>query len=68
MEIGGLPAINMAHSIASERVGFGTQSLLEQCRDSYGNGDYDDDPYDDDMYEGRDLSQELQSICDNLDI
>ncbi|GKD99888.1 RNA-directed DNA polymerase, eukaryota, reverse transcriptase zinc-binding domain protein [Tanacetum coccineum] len=59
---------DMAHSMASERVGFGTQSLLEQWRDSYGNGDYDDDPYDDDMYEGHDLSQELQAICDNLDI
>ncbi|GJU81440.1 hypothetical protein Tco_1283805 [Tanacetum coccineum] len=58
---------DMAHSLAYER-GFGTQSLLEQWRDLYGNGDYDDDPYDDDMYEGRDLSHELQSICDNLDI
>ncbi|GJZ78518.1 hypothetical protein Tco_0643355 [Tanacetum coccineum] len=51
----------------TERVGFGIQSLLEQWRDSYGNGEYDDDPYDD-MYEGQDLSQELQAICDNLDI
>ncbi|GKC84700.1 retrotransposon protein, putative, ty1-copia subclass [Tanacetum coccineum] len=59
---------DMARSMASERVGFGTQSLLEQWRDSYGNGDYDEDPYDDDMYEGQDLSQELQAICDNLDI
>ncbi|GJX53116.1 beta-caryophyllene synthase [Tanacetum coccineum] len=40
----------------------------EDERDSYGNGDYDDDPYDDDMYEGQDLSQDLQAICDNLDI
>nr|GFA08061.1 hypothetical protein [Tanacetum cinerariifolium] len=39
----------MARSIASERVGFGTQSLLEQWKDSYGNSDYDEDPYDDDM-------------------
>nr|GEX50764.1 hypothetical protein [Tanacetum cinerariifolium]GEZ90590.1 hypothetical protein [Tanacetum cinerariifolium] len=46
--------------------GFGTQSLLEQWRDSYDNGDYDDDPYDDDIYEGQDLSLELQAICDNL--
>ncbi|GKB94265.1 hypothetical protein Tco_0980402 [Tanacetum coccineum] len=46
---------DMARSMASERVGFGTQSLLEQLRDSYGNGDYDEDPYDDDMYEGQDL-------------
>nr|GEZ16267.1 hypothetical protein [Tanacetum cinerariifolium] len=37
--------------------GFGTLSLLEQLRDSYGNGDYDKDLYDDDMYEGHDLSQ-----------
>ncbi|GJZ49923.1 hypothetical protein Tco_0604113 [Tanacetum coccineum] len=58
---------DMARSMAYERVGFGTQSLLEQWRDSYGNGDYDDDPYDD-MYEGQDLSHELQDICDNMDI
>ncbi|GJW96508.1 zinc finger, CCHC-type containing protein [Tanacetum coccineum] len=59
---------DMASSMALEMVGFGTQSLLEQWRDSYGNGDYDEDPYDDDMYEGQDLSQELQAICDNLNI
>ncbi|GJU49720.1 hypothetical protein Tco_1219275 [Tanacetum coccineum] len=59
---------DMAHFIAYERVGFGTQSLLEQWRDSYGNRDYDDDPYDDDMYECKDLSHELQAIYDNLDI
>ncbi|GJR18761.1 hypothetical protein Tco_0967288 [Tanacetum coccineum] len=59
---------DMARSMASEMVGFVTQSLLEQWRDSYGNGDYDDDPYDDDIYEGKDLSHELQAICDNLDI
>ncbi|GJV66608.1 hypothetical protein Tco_1482117 [Tanacetum coccineum] len=38
---------DMARSLASERTRFGTQSLLEQWRDSYGNGDYDEDPYDD---------------------
>nr|GEV05359.1 RNA-directed DNA polymerase, eukaryota, reverse transcriptase zinc-binding domain protein [Tanacetum cinerariifolium] len=38
------------------------------CSDSYRNGDYDDDPYDDDMYEGQDLLEELQTICDNMDI
>ncbi|GKB32481.1 hypothetical protein Tco_0871882, partial [Tanacetum coccineum] len=59
---------DMARSMAYERVGFGTQSLLEQWKDSYGNGDYDDDPYDDDMYDGQDLSHELHDICDNLDI
>ncbi|GJT13610.1 hypothetical protein Tco_0860652 [Tanacetum coccineum] len=35
---------DMARSMANEKVGFGTQSLLEQRKDSYGNGDYDDDP------------------------
>ncbi|GJW97093.1 hypothetical protein Tco_1495155 [Tanacetum coccineum] len=59
---------DMARSLASESVGFGIQSLLEQCRDSYGNDDYDEDPYDDDMYESQDLPQEIQVICDNLDI
>ncbi|GJW24713.1 hypothetical protein Tco_0038524 [Tanacetum coccineum] len=42
----------MARDLALKRTGFGTQSLLEQWRDSYGNGDYDKDLYDDDMYEG----------------
>ncbi|GKB55913.1 retrotransposon protein, putative, ty1-copia subclass [Tanacetum coccineum] len=59
---------DMTRSMASERVGCGTQSLLEQWRDSYGNGNYDEDPYDDDMYEGQDLPQEIQAISDNLDI
>ncbi|GJR85950.1 hypothetical protein Tco_0209961 [Tanacetum coccineum] len=59
---------DMTRSMASERVGFGTQSLLEQWRDSYENGDYDEDPYDDYMYEGQDLPNKLQEICDNLDI
>nr|GEZ29565.1 hypothetical protein [Tanacetum cinerariifolium] len=51
-----------------ERVGFRTQSLLEQWMDSYNNCDYDEDPYDDDMYEGQDLPKKLQEICYNLDI
>ncbi|GJZ18085.1 hypothetical protein Tco_0554208 [Tanacetum coccineum] len=46
---------------------YGTNSLLEQLRDSYPNND-DYDPYDDDMYENHDLSEHLQSICDDLDI
>ncbi|GJR11627.1 copia protein [Tanacetum coccineum] len=29
---------------------------------------YDEDPYDDDMYEGQDIPQEIQAICNNLDI
>nr|GEU48705.1 hypothetical protein [Tanacetum cinerariifolium] len=59
---------DIARDLASERTGFGAQSLLEQWRDSYGNGDYDDDPCDDDIYEGQDLSKEIQTICDKLDI
>nr|GEZ26714.1 hypothetical protein [Tanacetum cinerariifolium] len=47
---------DMARYMASEMVGFGTKSLLEQWSDSYENDDYDEDPYDDDMYEGQDLS------------
>nr|GFB60524.1 hypothetical protein [Tanacetum cinerariifolium] len=46
---------------------YGTNSLLEQLRDSYPyNDDYD--LYDDDMYENHDLSEHLQSICDDLNI
>nr|GEZ25508.1 hypothetical protein [Tanacetum cinerariifolium]GEZ26621.1 hypothetical protein [Tanacetum cinerariifolium] len=59
---------DMAGFLSSEKTGFGTHSLLKQWRDSYGNGDYDEDPYDDDMYDGKDLSEELQTICDKLDI
>nr|GEU90069.1 hypothetical protein [Tanacetum cinerariifolium] len=40
---------DIAHSLTSERVGFGTQILLEQWMDSYRKVDYDDDQYDDDM-------------------
>ncbi|GJV82383.1 hypothetical protein Tco_1522281 [Tanacetum coccineum] len=47
--------------------GYGNNSLLEQWRDSYPDND-DYDPYDDDMYENHDLSEHLQSICDDLDI
>nr|GEW04233.1 hypothetical protein [Tanacetum cinerariifolium] len=43
---------DMARSLASKRVGFGINSLLEQRRGTYENVDYDYDPYDDDMYEG----------------
>ncbi|GJZ98785.1 hypothetical protein Tco_0671238 [Tanacetum coccineum] len=59
---------DMARSMVSERVGFGTQSLLKQWRDSYGNGDYDEDPYDDDVYEGQTLPPEIQASCNYLDI
>ncbi|GJV94118.1 cytokinin dehydrogenase 3-like protein [Tanacetum coccineum] len=38
--------------------GYGTNSLLEQWRDSYPDND-DYDPYDDDMYQNHDLSEHL---------
>ncbi|GJX67790.1 beta-caryophyllene synthase [Tanacetum coccineum] len=38
-----------------------------ELRDSYPDND-DYDLYDDDMYENHDLSEHLQSICDDLDI
>nr|GEU50457.1 hypothetical protein [Tanacetum cinerariifolium] len=47
--------------------GYGTNNLLEQWRDSYPDND-DYDSYDDDMYENHNLSKNLQSICDDLDI
>ncbi|GKE76974.1 hypothetical protein Tco_1543094 [Tanacetum coccineum] len=47
--------------------GCGTNSLLGQWRDSYPDND-EYDPYNDDMYENHDLSEHLQSICDDLDI
>ncbi|GJV93214.1 nucleotide-diphospho-sugar transferase [Tanacetum coccineum] len=47
--------------------GYGTNSLLEQWRDSYPDND-DYEPYDDDMYENHDLFEHMQSICDDIDI
>ncbi|GJT59169.1 hypothetical protein Tco_1002702 [Tanacetum coccineum] len=47
--------------------GYGNNSLLEQWRDSYADND-DYDSYNDDMYENHDLSEHMQSICDDLDI
>ncbi|GJY02536.1 hypothetical protein Tco_0360688 [Tanacetum coccineum] len=47
--------------------GYDTNILLEQWRDSFSNND-DYDPYDDDMYENHEMSEHLQSICDDLDI
>nr|GFA35632.1 hypothetical protein [Tanacetum cinerariifolium] len=37
------------------RVGYGTKTLLEQYRETYGNAKYDYDPYDDDLYEGQEF-------------
>ncbi|GKD99561.1 hypothetical protein Tco_1387545, partial [Tanacetum coccineum] len=60
----------MANFLASKSsgVGYGTKSLLEQYRETYGNVEYDYDPYDDDLYEGQEIPDHIQSICDNLDI
>nr|GEU32731.1 hypothetical protein [Tanacetum cinerariifolium] len=46
---------------------YGTNILLEQWRDFYPDND-DYDPYDDYMYENYDLSEHMQSICDDLNI
>nr|GEW34799.1 hypothetical protein [Tanacetum cinerariifolium] len=59
---------NMAIFLALKDVGYGTNSLLEQWKESYGNMEYDYDPYDNDMYEGQDITYKIQDICDNLDI
>ncbi|GKE50891.1 hypothetical protein Tco_1486047 [Tanacetum coccineum] len=42
----------MASFLALKKVGYGTNSLLEQWKETYENADYDYDPYDYDMYEG----------------
>ncbi|GJV29718.1 putative reverse transcriptase domain-containing protein [Tanacetum coccineum] len=58
----------MANILALEKVGYGTNSLLEQWKESYGDGDYDFDLYDDDMYDGQDIPDKIQDICIKLDI
>ncbi|GJS46110.1 hypothetical protein Tco_0596231 [Tanacetum coccineum] len=59
---------NQMANFLAKKDGYGTQSLLEQWTDSYENDDYGYDPYDDDMYEGQDIPNKLQAICDKLDI
>nr|GEY87137.1 hypothetical protein [Tanacetum cinerariifolium] len=58
--------ISTSGKYRSDKV-YDTNSLLEQWRDSYMDND-DYDPYDDDMYENHDLSEHMQSICNDLDI
>nr|GEX09401.1 hypothetical protein [Tanacetum cinerariifolium] len=58
----------MASFLASKRVDYGTNRLLEYWKKTYENVDYDHDPYDDDMYEGQEIHDIIQSMCDNLDI
>ncbi|GKA41645.1 hypothetical protein Tco_0734305 [Tanacetum coccineum] len=55
----------MASYLASKTagVGYGTKILLEQLRETYVNDEYD--PCDDDIYEGQEISDNIQSICDN---
>ncbi|GKB40546.1 hypothetical protein Tco_0885488 [Tanacetum coccineum] len=57
----------MANFLA-KKGGFGAQILLEQWTESYENDDYGYDPYDDDMYKGQNILDNLQAICDILDI
>nr|GEX91826.1 hypothetical protein [Tanacetum cinerariifolium] len=59
---------NEMANILAKKDGYGTQSLLEQWTKSYENDDYGYDPYDDDMYEGQDVPDNLQAICNKLDI
>nr|GEW91746.1 hypothetical protein [Tanacetum cinerariifolium] len=48
----------MASFLAKED-GYGTQTLLEQWKESYKNDDNEYDPYDDDMYEGQEIPDKL---------
>nr|GEZ03770.1 hypothetical protein [Tanacetum cinerariifolium] len=57
----------MVNFLASKRNGHGTDSLLEHWRETYRNADYYYDRYDD-MYEGKEIPDNIQSICDKLDI
>nr|GEV36580.1 hypothetical protein [Tanacetum cinerariifolium]GEV38284.1 hypothetical protein [Tanacetum cinerariifolium] len=58
----------MASFMASKRVDYGTNSLLEQRMETYDNAEYDYDPYNDDMYKRQEILDNIQSMCDNLDI
>ncbi|GJU08959.1 hypothetical protein Tco_1125389 [Tanacetum coccineum] len=58
----------MTSFLASKRIDYDTNSLMEQWRETYENADYDYDPYDDDVYEGQEIPNNMQSVCDNLDI
>ncbi|GJU00982.1 reverse transcriptase domain-containing protein [Tanacetum coccineum] len=60
--------VKMASFLASKRVGYGINSLLEQWTKTYENADYNNDLYDDDMYEDKEIPDNIQSICDMLDI
>ncbi|GKC48855.1 RNA-directed DNA polymerase, eukaryota [Tanacetum coccineum] len=57
-----LHQLDMTNFPSLKKVGYGTNSLLEQWKESYVNGDYDFDPYDDDMYEGQGIPNKIQDI------
>nr|GEX16280.1 hypothetical protein [Tanacetum cinerariifolium] len=61
---------NEMASFLAKKDGYGTQSLLEQWKESCENDDYKYDPYDDDddMNERQEIPENLQAICGNLDI
>ncbi|GKG57166.1 hypothetical protein Tco_0584592, partial [Tanacetum coccineum] len=59
---------NEMASFLAKKEGYGIQSLLEQWTKSFVNDDYGYDPCDDDMYEGQDIPNKLQAICNKLDI
>ncbi|GKE53371.1 hypothetical protein Tco_1488527 [Tanacetum coccineum] len=59
---------NEMASFLAKKDGYGTQSLLEQWKDSHELDDYEYDLYDDDLYEGQEFLEMLQTFCDNLDI
>ncbi|GJY37128.1 retrovirus-related pol polyprotein from transposon TNT 1-94 [Tanacetum coccineum] len=59
---------DMANFLASKKDDYGNNSLLEQWKESYMDGNYDFDPYDDDIYEGQDIPDRIQDICDNFNI
>ncbi|GKD64207.1 hypothetical protein Tco_1306315, partial [Tanacetum coccineum] len=58
--------INEMTSFLAKKDSYGTQSLLEQWKESHELDDYEYDPYDDDMYKGQEIPEMLQAFCDNL--
>ncbi|GJS87937.1 hypothetical protein Tco_0770573 [Tanacetum coccineum] len=49
----------MASFLASKKVGYSTNSLLEQWKETYENADYNYNPYDEDMYEGQEIPDKI---------
>nr|GEU68893.1 hypothetical protein [Tanacetum cinerariifolium] len=58
---------NEMASFFAKKDGNGTQSFLEQWKESYENNEYEYDPYDDNMYEGQEILDKIQAIYDNFD-